>query len=195
MDDSMPRTDPRVLRTRELLRNAVIELMEEMDIQKISVNRIAERAKINRVTFYLHYRDIPDMLEMMADDMVEDITQVVRSNHAENPELPGKNEDWPILEGLLTHIAENAKFYKIVLTSRRSTIFADRLFNLMGEMISERVERKVSAADISKVSIQKDVAIWYGSAALIGTIIAWLRNDMPYTPSYLARQITSLRSK
>ncbi|MCE3199598.1 TetR/AcrR family transcriptional regulator C-terminal domain-containing protein [Paenibacillus sonchi] len=194
MNHTTPRTDPRVVRTRELLKDAVVELMEEMNVQKISVNRIAERAKINRVTFYLHYKDIPDMLEKMADEMVEDITRVVNSNDAGNSE-PGEHEDWPVLENLLKYIAENARFYKTVLTSRRSSIFSDRLFNLIADMIAARVEKRVGAADTSQVSIQKDVATWYGSAALIGTIIAWLRNDMPYTPSYLAKQITSLRSK
>jgi AcrR family transcriptional regulator len=85
MENSPPKTDPRVLRTRQLLRDAVIDLMEEMSIEKITVNRIAERAKINRVTFYLHYKDIPDMLERMADDMAEDILQVVGS-YTENRE-------------------------------------------------------------------------------------------------------------
>ncbi|OKP97156.1 TetR/AcrR family transcriptional regulator [Paenibacillus sp. P46E] len=194
MENTTPRTDPRVLRTRELLRNALIELLEEMDVQKISVNRIAERAKINRVTFYLHYRDIPDMLEKLADDMVEDINQVVHSNYKRKSET-GIQEDWPVLESLLKHIAENAKFYKVVFTSRRSTIFTDRLFSLMAEMISARVNGKEISVGQSNVTIQKDIAVWYGSAALIGTIVAWLRNDMPYTPAYLARQITSLRAQ
>jgi hypothetical protein len=41
--------------------------------------------------------------------------------------------------------------------------------------------------------IQKDIAIWYGSSALIGTIVSWLRNDMPYTPHFLAKQFSLLR--
>lgn len=88
MDKEMQRLDPRVLRTRQLLKNALVELLEEMEIEKISVNRIAERAGINRVTFYLHYRDLPDMLEKMADEMVEDIYKVV-SNHPE--QASGRN--------------------------------------------------------------------------------------------------------
>lgn len=192
MTNTPPHTDPRVLRTRQLLRDAVIDLMEEMSIEKITVNRIAERAKINRVTFYLHYRDIPDMMEKMADDMAEDVLQVV-SGYMENTEA-AEGEHWPMLERLLTHIAENAKFYKIVLTSRKSTIFTDRLFRLMADIISTRVERRLATRNASEVTVQKDIAVWYGSAALIGTIIAWLREDMPYTPQYLAKQITSLRS-
>lgn len=186
-------TDPRILRTRQLLRDAVIDLMEEMSIEKITVNRIAERAKINRVTFYLHYRDIPDMLEKMAEDMAEDVLQVV-SGSADNLQA-ADDMKWPMLENLLTHIAENSKFYKIVLTSRKSTIFTDRLFRLMSDLISARVESRLAARDASEVTVQKDIAVWYGSAALIGTIIAWLREDMPYTPQYLAKQITSLRLK
>ncbi|MNI05977.1 hypothetical protein D3C73_589450 [compost metagenome] len=132
------------------------------------------------------------MLEKMADEMVEDITKVVNSDNA-GISVAGEHEDWPVLENLLKYIADNARFYKTVLTSRRSSIFSDRLFNLIADMIAARVERRVSAADSSQVTIQKDVATWYGSAALIGTIIAWLRNDMPYSPQYLAKQITSLR--
>ncbi len=77
MDNRTSRTDPRILRTRQLLKDAFVELLQEMDIEKISVNRIAERATINRVTFYLHYRDIPDMMEKMADEMIEDINRIL----------------------------------------------------------------------------------------------------------------------
>ncbi|MEK4192945.1 TetR/AcrR family transcriptional regulator C-terminal domain-containing protein [Paenibacillus sp. FSL R7-0163] len=192
MNNTTQRTDPRVLRTRQLLRDAVIELLEEMDIEKISVNRIAERAKINRVTFYLHYRDLPDMLEKMADEMVEDILQVV--NNDDNHHQSVDEENLRILESLLKHIGENAKFYKVILTSKRSPIFTDRLFNLMAEIISAHQEKKEGTADHSKTPIQKDIAVWYGSAALIGTVISWLRDDMPYTPVYLARQISMLRA-
>lgn len=68
-----PRTDPRIIRTRQLIRDAFIDLLGEIQLEKITVNRIAERATINRVTFYLHYRDIPELLEKLADDMINEI--------------------------------------------------------------------------------------------------------------------------
>ncbi len=66
MSTKPQRIDPRVLRTRLLIRNAFIELLHELELEKITVNRIAERATINRVTFYLHYQDIPDMVELIS---------------------------------------------------------------------------------------------------------------------------------
>lgn len=192
MENSTPRTDPRIVRTRQLLRDAFIELLQEMDIEKISVNRLAERATINRVTFYLHYRDIPDMLEKMADDMIEDIHQVLNSTPL-NPNS-AEEEDWPMLVNLLEHISKHEKFYKVILTKNRTTIFSDRLLKLLAGLVTERLERMESQSYISALNIQKDIAIWYGSSALIGTIIAWLRKDMPYTPQFLAKQFSLLRS-
>lgn len=50
--------DPRVKRTRQLLMQAFMELLKEKkDISSISVQDIAERATLNRATFYAHFED------------------------------------------------------------------------------------------------------------------------------------------
>lgn len=191
-DTSKHQTDPRVLRTRQLIKDAFVDLLQDMDIEKMTISRIAERATINRVTFYLHYRDIPDMLEKMADDMIEDIrramnNQPVNQNSAEDT-------DWLMLVRLLEHIAEHAKFYKVILGSRRTPIFTERLLNMLTNIIIAKIEDRESDSFSSQAGIQKDIAIWHGSSALIGTIVGWLRNDMPYTPVFLAKQFYLLRA-
>ncbi|MGG1679291.1 TetR/AcrR family transcriptional regulator [Neobacillus sp. NRS-1170] len=186
MTDENARVDPRILRTRQLIKEALIDLLQEMELNKITVNRIAERATINRVTFYLHYRDIQDMLEKMAQEMAEDIEDIMRSST--NKESTGETDSL-MLESLLEHIAENAKFYKVVLGTRRTPIFTERLLKILTEAITKRTE---SSSFRDAAGIQRDVAIWYGSSALIGTIVSWLRNDMPYTPQYLAKQLSML---
>lgn len=190
MDDTTPRTDPRVLRTRRLLRDAFVELLHEMDIEKISVNRIAERATINRVTFYLHYRDIPDMLDKMAEDMIEDINWIINNTPADQNST--EDIDWSMMVNLLEHIAEHAKFYKVVLASKRTPIFTNRLLKMLTESITARLERMGSDSFVLTEGIPTDIAIWFVSSALIGTIVSWLRNDMPYTPLFLAKQFSLL---
>ena len=49
--------DLRVRRTRHLLQQAFMELMAEKDFQAITVQDIAERAMVNRATFYDHFVD------------------------------------------------------------------------------------------------------------------------------------------
>jgi AcrR family transcriptional regulator len=55
--------DPRILRTRKLLQQALVKLMEKKEFDTISVQDIAEEATINRATFYDHYPDKFALLE------------------------------------------------------------------------------------------------------------------------------------
>lgn len=56
-----------------LLQNALVDLMLEMAVGKISVKELTQKADVNRSTFYLHYLDIYDMLEQMENEFVETI--------------------------------------------------------------------------------------------------------------------------
>ena len=51
------KTDPRVARTRKLIEDAFLEVMNEKGFEELSVQDVADRAGINRVTFYSHFVD------------------------------------------------------------------------------------------------------------------------------------------
>ena len=58
--------DRRVRRTKKLLSQGLIELMQHKQVKDITVRELAERVDVNRGTFYLYYRDIFDLLERLA---------------------------------------------------------------------------------------------------------------------------------
>lgn len=186
MKEDKPRVDLRVIRTRRLIKDAVIDLLHEVDINKLTVNRIAQRAQINRVTFYLHYKDIPDMLEKMVEEMIDEIDRIRVKQAGENTiEKP----EWETLVNLLEHIAENAKFFKVVLITVQTPIFHERFIEIISELVKDSTEID---SLLNKADIQKDIATWYVTSAISGTIISWMQNDMPYSPKYLAKQISLL---
>ncbi len=49
--------DPRIRRTRQLLRNSLSTLLRSRPFEEISVQDITEEATVNRATFYDHYAD------------------------------------------------------------------------------------------------------------------------------------------
>jgi AcrR family transcriptional regulator len=57
------RVDPRVKRTRELIVRAFGELVAEKGHRGLTVQEIAERATVNRATFYDHFRDQYELLD------------------------------------------------------------------------------------------------------------------------------------
>jgi AcrR family transcriptional regulator len=58
-------TDPRILRTRQLLQAALQQLMETRGFQDLSVQDITDAATVNRATFYAHYPDKFALLECL----------------------------------------------------------------------------------------------------------------------------------
>lgn len=62
-------TDRRVRKTKSQLRLALMDLLVEKSAKNISVRELAERADINRGTFYIHYQDVNDLLQRLEDEM------------------------------------------------------------------------------------------------------------------------------
>lgn len=56
------RVDPRVLRTKQLLFEALLELIQEKRWDKIRVQDVLDRSGISRSAFYSHYTDKYDLL-------------------------------------------------------------------------------------------------------------------------------------
>ena len=57
--------DRRVVRTQSSIRKAYLELLEEKPLSKITVSELAERAGINRKTFYAYYEDMDALHEAL----------------------------------------------------------------------------------------------------------------------------------
>ena len=62
--------------TREAIKNAFIELLEEYPINKITVKDIVGRCGVNRNSFYYHFRDIPSLAEEL---VMEDADAIIHS--------------------------------------------------------------------------------------------------------------------
>jgi AcrR family transcriptional regulator len=62
------REDPRITRTRHLIVKAFQELLAEKDFELITIQEIADRATVNRVTFYAHFEDKYDLLDFAFKD-------------------------------------------------------------------------------------------------------------------------------
>ena len=60
-------TDPRILRSRRMLMDSLVRLLNNKEFDDISVQEIADEATLNRATFYLHYPDKNALLQAMTE--------------------------------------------------------------------------------------------------------------------------------
>src|SRR6202140_4350564 len=66
-------TDPRILRSRRMLMEALLKLLIQKEFEDISIQEIADEATLNRATFYLHYPDKNALLQAMTDARFRDL--------------------------------------------------------------------------------------------------------------------------
>lgn len=73
--------DRRVQKTKESLYESLVILMKEKDINRITVKELTEMANVNRKTFYLHYKDIFDMVDKVKEKMLDELKAVVSAHN------------------------------------------------------------------------------------------------------------------
>lgn len=81
--------DPRAIRTRKLLIDALFELMFQRRWEEITVQEIVEKATLNRATFYAHFADKNALLEHAAETSFrEDLAPRLEHLEPGSPHLP-----------------------------------------------------------------------------------------------------------
>ncbi|KFI52836.1 TetR family transcriptional regulator [Bifidobacterium callitrichos DSM 23973] len=68
--------DRRTRRTRLLLQEALLRLLADKPLNRITVTELTELADVNRVTFYAHYHDVYDMFDQLRLDLIEMYTDM-----------------------------------------------------------------------------------------------------------------------
>lgn len=71
--------DLRVVKTKAAIRDALFGLMSEKELAKITISEICVRARINRKTFYAHYRAPSDVIEELENEVLEEFSAILRS--------------------------------------------------------------------------------------------------------------------
>ncbi|MBQ2218094.1 MAG: TetR/AcrR family transcriptional regulator, partial [Firmicutes bacterium] len=98
--------DRRAKRSRRLLKEGLLSLMQEKKFKDISARDITESADLNRGTFYLHYPDTQALLESIEDDLLSEAQQIV-DQHLEEFHAGVSLE--PLLLPILDFIQEKYK--------------------------------------------------------------------------------------
>lgn len=69
--------DRRTRYTRQLIRDTLLELMQEKGFQRATVTELCKRAELNRGTFYLHYLDLNDVLDDILTELMSQTTSAM----------------------------------------------------------------------------------------------------------------------
>ena len=181
----MDRENQRIAVTKRMLKESLLRLLEEKDLDKINVTELCRDAGVNRATFYRHYQIPRDVLIDIEMDLYYDLRKRV--------DLPKKPEDIRLaIEVLCRYMEENAKLLRIMLRSNSDTDFAMFVNSIYAEIWSEiskvGVLQKLSDEDVQLLTL-------YCAGGSYFVLRQWLLGNVHKSSKQMAEYVYELLSK
>ncbi|WP_139997519.1 TetR/AcrR family transcriptional regulator [Paenibacillus paridis] len=184
MTVSHKKIDRRIIRSKEALKHAFMQLMSQKRFATISITEIVELANYNRGTFYTHYESKEALLDEIMSELIEDLLRSFRAPY-EKTDVIRINELPAASIMLFDHIYEHASIYTILLKSDVLSLVRDKMFEALKNIVTEELEHTVS-------DINQELMTIYSMSALLGLVFYWIENGFVYSPSYMQEQLVKM---
>ena len=174
------KTDLRIQKTRNAIINAFITLRANKPLQKITVKELTDLVEINRGTFYLHYKDIADLVESIETNLYNDFSEFINSV---TPKAVIK-KPIDVLEQYAKFVEENKEVFAMLMGVHGDAEFVFKLTTLLDGRIYDLCK---SFFPNMNQSIY-DFSTEYGKFAAVGLMNCWFYKH----PEWTARQVAEL---
>ena len=176
--NSEKKPDRRVLYTKMFLRASLLELLKEKPIAKITPSELCRHAKMNRNTFYTHYKSPEDLLESIENEFLE----LVRLSIDRSLNVGSISE---LMTDICRAIYDNRDLCCILFTEFGNKDFLKRIIDLA----HEKTVAEWRAARICSDSEHMEMLYCFSVNGSVSIIQKWIQDGMKTTPSEIAQFI------
>ncbi len=179
-------TDLRVIKTHKALKSALIELMNTVGFDKITVQSLTRKAMVSRTTFYLHYLDKFDLLDKVEDDVLNEMKTLVspyveQLKSINDLQLLFKNNS----KTIYNYVKENEDFFKLIFSDKGDPAFISKFANTIQSTI-------LPILGENNFKIPKHYSFTMIVSMQTSIIKEWLNSGMQETPEELAEMVSTI---
>lgn len=164
------KVDRRVQYTKRALTGALIDLMRESHISKISVKALCEKADVNRSTFYAHFGNQYDLLAHVEAEALDDLKAYLLAD-----DEPRTRNVVRILE----YAQENADLFLMLLDESDS--FQLQIMEL-AHLVDIQLSDQREAVDADNLEYMYLFAV----SGALGMLSHWLKKGTPQSPAEMS---------
>ena len=173
----MSKIDARIRYTQQAIRKALLTLLKDTSILKVTVKELCAMAGINRATFYAHYKSPQTLLESIEDDLLAEVLS------------SGKSADR--LRNLFPVIAKNIDLCTILFSENGNSMFLLRMIEKSREQ--SLIELKAEFPLVPESELE--YAYEFIAAGTIAVIVRWVRSGMKDMPKDFPLIVSNLRQE
>ena len=172
------KVDRRVIKTRRQLKKGLAALMKEKSVNQITVKELVEEVDINRSTFYLHFKDIQDLLREIEENMEAQIKRAIE----EHPIVSGNENAFYFIEDMFRVLDEEREISKALIGPNGDMGFIHRI---------ERIIKENSRGTLEKMfpGKKEDLIYFYAFclSGCLGLVKVWLNEGEEKSPEEMAQ--------
>ena len=178
MEMRVKKVDRRVIKTRRQLKKGLAALMKEKSVNQITVKELVEEVDINRSTFYLHFKDIQDLLREIEENMEAQIKRAIE----EHPIVSGNENAFYFIEDMFRVLDEEREISKALIGPNGDMGFIHRI---------ERIIKENSRGTLEKMfpGKKEDLKYFYAFclSGCLGLVKVWLNEGEEKSPEEMAQ--------
>ena len=171
--------DLRVIKTKKVLYETIVELMKTKTFEEIKVSDICSKALINRSTFYAHYDDKYDLLVEFINSLKEEFSNELNKNKSI---LNTKEYYLEMINLFLDHIENKKDIYNAIMINNRNSIMMD----ILTSVVNNEVIKKMEASNFN-TSVPTDIIAKFYLGGVLNLGLEWLRDSNKYTKDEIVR--------
>ena len=162
--------DLRVKITKQLLYDAMFDLLRENRFETIKVTDICDKAEIHRTTFYKHFDNKYELLEYCILKLSEGFDEILGKYDYDN-----LNEFYEIIRnGYVTNIIEKDNLFIEILSNNKNGILMEKVYDVIIIRVTENLKNNVSSDKLK--GIPPEVIAQYYVAATFEVYRYWLEH-------------------
>lgn len=172
----------RVRMTKRLMKDAMLDLLEQKELAKISVTAVCDAADIHRSTFYNYYANTSDLLTEIEQDILNQIP------------LPPKTLDQQTQKQLLTEtkaffdfVKQNEKTFRILFSDLAGGSFTEKMVDFL---CTKFIPIITIEDEMSELFIQQYIA-----NGTVGMLKEWINTGFPISSQRIAEMMYFLSRK
>lgn len=157
--------DLRVIKSKQAIKEAFINLVEIKGYRRVSVCEIASKAMINRNTFYLHYEDKDDLVKQILNDTFQKFSNKLLQYDPASINRINETQLRLSIRYLLLLLEPDIELYRIIILDDDLNGFFNTISNSIKEILIEKLKVE---------NPRTDNAFEYAFSGMLGVIKQWI---------------------
>ena len=162
------KTDRRIIKTKRAIYNAFAQLLNQRDIDDITICDIADLADINRKTFYNYYSGIYALLDEIEDSIIQTyeaaLGEIDFKESLKNPYI--------VFERLTEIINHDLEFYGYLISIKSNSNLITKINNLLKEKT-----RKALITQLPDIENKADIILDFIFAGMLSVYQSWFMSE------------------